>query len=582
MGKFLLFLFAIVFFGCGGSSTSNEEYQTNNSLDIKEVNIEIQIGEHFSYYTREKDIKIKSAPKGLSIFPNGEITWTPTDNQRGNYTVYLYKDNRLIQKLNINVTGEDIEYDGYFVDFSAKSDGDGSPEKPFNSVSSACEEIKNNNYQKRFVYIRGGVYKNKNFGKSLDNRYVEFIKCYGKKDKQIVLRPWGNEKVKILSDGRAAFRIGKKSRYFVIEGIELEGVSQKINFEEALNYWWNDRNYYKGGGIVIGKDCEYITIRENVIHDFPGACISSHYNDGIVYQNNIIYNCAWWSIAGTGGAVIVDSKEKIENKIVGNLFFGIESRIFSRVFQKGFSYFVIDEGKAALFQQNNPNSSKEKYYYLENNFFAYNGKGPVANKASNVYMRNNSLYYSKALRVGGTASNITIEKNAISTEEGEPWVSISRNISGLIDVRENFYREGAMEKYPKSPYVVLENNIPLRKIFTDPYSFKPVTEIKNAGAGASLKDWNILKKMIDKYSIKIKPTGWDYSEDKMIYMTKRIIEDAKSLGDNVIIDCSFLNTDKKVIIKNLPEDFVNEKNIPSSDFELRLKYPYDGEKCDIK
>ncbi len=278
-----------------------------------------------------------------------------------------------------------------------------------------------------------------------------------------------------------------------------------------------------------------------------------------------------------------------ESYIKGNLLFDNESRIFSHVFQKGFSHLVIDEGEALLVQEgkdtegNSYISSYNKHYHILDNFLAFNGKGIVVNKADKAFVKNNSLYLSNSLRVGSYSSDVYIQQNAVQVKDNGKWVSIARNDTKRIYVRNNFYNRSATAKYDTTnPDIYLEDNIPVNKVFEDPSKFKLVNQVKIAKVGASTEQWDILEGMLKKYDITITPTGWDYSEEKMIFMKKKIIEDAKNLDPDVIIDCSQLNENhSKVIIKNIPESFVKKNRLPSPSFELILEYPYDGEKCDI-
>ena len=350
MREIFFYLILLSIIGCGGSSGN----ATNNSREVIKQVITVETGETFFYkMERSGNLRLKNAPQGMNIYPDGTVVWTPTDNQTGFYNVEIYEGNELIERLPIEVLYKPIEYKGYFVDFSYKGEEKGTPEKPFNSIKEACEKIMEEDYEKTDIYIRGGIYKNKDYGESLENKSIELIKeCHGLPDRYIHIKPWKNERVIFLSDGTSALSI-RNSTYISIENFEFKGVADKISFEEALEYWSESKPYYKGSGISVNRECHHIHIKNNVIHDFPGAGIAVHNSDAIKIENNIVYNCVWWSIAGTGGIVLTQSKELAndESFIKGNLIFGVESRIFSRVFKKGFSKLVIDEGEAILVQE---------------------------------------------------------------------------------------------------------------------------------------------------------------------------------------------------------------------------------------
>ena len=586
MREIFFYLILLSFIGCGGNSNS---YKDSKKESIKNITT-VKTGETFYHKIQNgNNIKLKNAPKGMNVYPDGTITWTPTDNQVGSYKVDIYKDNKLIEKLYLKVLYKPIDYKGYFVDFSYKGEENGTPDKPFNSIKEACQKIMEEGYEKTDIYIRGGIYKNKDFGKSLENKSIELIKdCHGLPDHYINIKSWRNERVVFLSDGVSALPI-RSSSYLSIENFEFKGVADKISFEKALEYWWESKPYYKGSGISINRECHHIFIKNNVIHDFPGAGIAVHNSDAIKIENNIVYNCVWWSIAGTGGIVLTQSKELTEDEsyIKGNLIFGVESRIYSRVFKKGFAKLVIDEGEAILVQEEKDTGEEvetyNKNYHINDNFLAFNGKGIVVNKADKAYVENNSMYLSNSLRVGGNSSDVHLFKNAVEVKDDWAWISISRDASNIY-VHNNFYNQSARERYNRdNSTIFIENNIPVEHVFKDPLTFSLSPEVKGSGAGASESNWKIINKMLEKYRIKIKPTNWKLTQERKEYMVEAILKGAKKLSPDVVINCRFLDSNNpRIIIKNLPEDFVQENSLPSTTFKLYLKDPYSGKYCDIK
>ncbi len=586
MREIFLYLFLLSLLGCGGSSgnaTNNREEETKHVQTV-------ETGKTFYYKIKNgKNIRLKNAPKGMNIYPDGTVVWTPTDNQASSYNVEIYEDNRLIEKIHLEVLYRPVKYKGYFVDFSYKGKEKGTPDKPFNSIKEACQKIMEEGYEKTDIYIRGGTYKNKDFGESLENKSIELLKeCYGLPDHYIYIKPWKNERVVFLSDGVSALPI-RSSSYLSIENFEFKGVADKISFEEALEYWWEAKPYYKGSGISINRECHHIHIKNNVIHDFPGAGIAVHNSDAIKVENNVVYNCVWWSIAGTGGIVLTQSKELAEDEsfIKGNLIFRVESRIFSRVFKKGFAKLVIDEGEAILVQEEKDTGEEvapyNKNYHIKDNFLAFNGKGIVVNKADKAYVENNSMYLSNSLRVGGNSSNVHIRKNAVEVREDWAWISISRDASDIY-VYNNIYNQSARERYDRdNPTIFIENNIPVEHVFEDPLAFSLSPEVKDLGIGASENSWKTINNMLKKYKIQIKPTNWELTAEKIEYMTEAILKGAKKLSSDVIIDCRFLDSDNpRILIKHLPEEFVEKNGLPSTTFKLYLKYPYSGKYCDIR
>ena len=122
-----------------------------------------------------------------------------------------------------------------------------------------------------------------------------------------------------------------------------------------------------------------LRVRDNIIHDTSGAGIgvrSGGTIDDLIIENNVIFNTSWWNVAGTTAIGLVNFDKpkgvKKDNKahivIKDNLVFASESRIFSRVYSKGFSHLSLDEGSSMLIKNDN-GSSYDLGFLIENNFF---------------------------------------------------------------------------------------------------------------------------------------------------------------------------------------------------------------------
>jgi len=222
------------------------------------------------------------------------------------------------------------------------------------------------------------------------------------------IRPWGNEKPKIKFD--ANYGLGVMGSYIDIEGFEIEGMSQEITYEDAIKHWWEDTSYYNGNGMLI--DGVGNIIHNNIIHDVSGAGMGVK-NEGVVdnltIKENVIFNASWWNIKGTTGIGLVNfNKDKNSDKkfngtehvvVKDNLVFSSESRIFSRVFSKGFSTLSIDEGSSMLIK-NDKNTTYNLGFLIENNFFLYNGKG-ISIRWDKTTFKNNTFYNNGTTIEGG-------------------------------------------------------------------------------------------------------------------------------------------------------------------------------------
>ncbi len=578
MHKTFIFFSLLFLLHCKGVTQSEKDtkpFPTQNLTCIK--------GQQFSLKLPSGIYHLKNAPKGMHFFPNGLLTWTPTNDQDGEWLVsVLNQQNQIIKHIHISVSGMDILYNGCFVDFSYQGTEKGTPTQPFNSLQKASDYLKSKINTTQKIYIRGGEYYNTKYGQNLDNRAFASLKNYnGTAKKPLIITAWGNEHVLIKSDGSAAFAI-RKSHFVKIKQLEFEGVAQQINFQDVINNWWQTPNYYKGSGLSINQDCHDILITNCIVHDFPGAGITAHNSDAIVIKQNIIYNNAWWSISGTGGAIINGSKKLSEtlSEISGNLIFNVESRIISRVFSKGFATMAIDEGKAILLQEYKDNGfgyNYQKSYQVFNNHLAYNGKGITVNKASHAHIHHNSLFYSKSLRIGSLSHDILLTHNAVEVVKGSPWLSISHQNTAVKAV-DNFFNNGSIIKYRPNKNIQIEQNTGLDKVFENWH--QPVRTVIKNNCGASQKSWDNLSEMIDLYAIKIHPHTKTYTRDSIQKMADQIIDVALKNFPEITITClQSSNNSVKVMLKNIPKKFVKENNLPSNSFILFFKHGYDGRFC---
>ncbi|NPA50125.1 MAG: DUF5011 domain-containing protein, partial [Epsilonproteobacteria bacterium] len=291
--------------------------------------VNLEVGDPFEKrYKRKANYSLKNAPKGMRILNGGLLTWTPTKSQVGDFNITVMENNKVIDNLTLKVKDKDITINGYFVDPTASANGDGSEENPFNNFKDACKVAKGGDS----LYIRGGVYKSADYGKFIKRpaRFINISGCIGEENNPITIRPWGNELVKLQSNGLNVIKVKNGSKYVVIQNFEVEGIAKDLNQSIVASQWWDESDYVKSGGISIGAD--YITVKDCIVHDMPGVGISSTKSKYTTIEGNIVYNCDWWTIAGSHGVGITQAKEdednpsegKFYNKITNNLMFSIE------------------------------------------------------------------------------------------------------------------------------------------------------------------------------------------------------------------------------------------------------------------
>jgi len=556
------------------------------AIDSEAVNV--VKGESFSKkltFSDKGKLSLNNAPKGMAIYPNGTLTWTPTNDQAGEHkvTVVSQKEDGTTeeQNLTIKVDGGDIDYKGLFVDLSgAKDSGDGTPTNPYGTYEEACANLNG----AKNIYLRGGVYYNPGFKTDNTNsgRYPAVKNCVGSADNPIVIRPWGNEYVKLKTDALYGVKVDASSKHLTLQNIEVEGMAQDINLTTALKHWWDKNDTLQGSGIVANGD--YIEVKDCVVHDMPGSGISATAGAYAKLSNNIVYNCDWWTIAGSKGIGITSAKDDPDNKadgayknqITNNLIFNIEQRVMSHVWKKGFATLSIDEGEAFLIQEGKrqdgtTSSSYSGRYLIKNNLILYNGKTGVINLTKNVDVENNSYYNNGAstqqagFRVN-TGEDIHIKNNAVEANIADTFIySVASNSEGNVTFEDN-YAKGTITRNGET----ITGIEAVATMFKDPqnfdFSFANDSNIpSNVGIEPTVQA--DIKKRIELYNIEVKMQHLDINQTAM---TEAIIAN-RPAGSTV--DCSHYNDVKPyVMINNIPDNHQIVQDTGKNSFKLNIEH----------
>ena len=110
--------------------------------------------------------------------------------------------------------------------------------------------------------------------------------------------------------------------YIIVEGFEVEGPAQDIDYDmaeadrnykiqvaededDSTNY---NHSYFGGKGIWGGYGAHHhIIIRNNIVHDTCGSVIRFNDSDHILIENNIVYNSNWWTSSASSAIVLAES-----------------------------------------------------------------------------------------------------------------------------------------------------------------------------------------------------------------------------------------------------------------------------------
>ncbi len=516
----------------------------------------------------------------MAIFPNGTLAWTPTNDQAGNYTVTVkvVKDGSVVESrgLEFHVTNINRDYNGVFIDLSTNSGGDGTPQNPYGTYKEACSNLNG----KHNLYLRGGVYRNPGYHSdwSQNGRYPSVDEaCQGTKDNPIVIRPWGSEYVKLKTDALYGIKIKAGAKHITVQNLEIEGEAQAITLDIALKYWWESNDTMQSSGIVANGDD--ILIKDNVVHDMPGSGIGATAGAYATIERNIVYNCDWWTIAGSKGIGITSAKGSnanatYKNQIVGNLIFNIEQRLFSHVWKKKFATLTIDEGEAFLIQEGKQqdgtsSSSYNGKYLIKDNLMLFNGKTGVINLAKDVNLTHNSYYNNggatkqSGFRISHT-DHLTIENNAVESNIANTIVYSRDRASSDVNLTHN-YAKGVITKDGSTIVGIKE----VDRVFNDPENldFSIISGLPQ-DIGASSSAIADIKKKLELYNVKVERRHLEVDRAKQ---TKYIVEHAPGK-----VDCSHYDDDEDpyVLITDINSTHPIVTDAHSNEFKLYIEHKY--------
>ena len=379
----------------------------------------------------------------------------------------------------------------YYVSESLGSDSNGGSESaPFQSINKGISMLNPGDT----LYVMEGVYTNNNFGTvdpstntNMSNPHVATVNKSGTEDAYITLRNYPGHTPKIKFDGRGGIIISNNMNYIIIEGFEVEGPSQDIEYPAAIadreykilcaedgdsstNY---NNAYFGGKGIWGGYGAhKHVIIRNNIVHDTPGSAIRFNDSDYITIEDNIVYNSNWWTSSASSAIVFAetiseegDNGSNIKMIIRGNLVYNNWNRIPFYVTQLPdnsgntnpnygtASYNNILDGQGIYVTRSDPGYNGT--FLFENNICVNNGKNGInfdhSQSASAIY-QNNTLYFNgvheiiqdlsveegnpahRGQKVGGikanNVKNATVVNNIIMTRDNQFSALQLNNVSG--------------------------------------------------------------------------------------------------------------------------------------------------------
>ena len=369
--------------------------------------------------------------------------------------------------------------DYYVSDSNGSDNNSGTIDSPFKTINKGISMVNAGGT----VYVMDGVYQNANYGTvdpststNMNNQHVVTINKSGTEDAYITLRNYPGDTPKIQFDGRGGIVISNNMNYIIVEGFEVEGPAQDIDYDmaeadrnykiqvaededDSTNY---NHSYFGGKGIWGGYGAHHhIIIRNNIVHDTCGSAIRFNDSDHILIENNIVYNSNWWTSSASSAIVLAesiaqngDNTSDIKMIIRGNIVYNNWNRIRFYVTQLpdnsgnnnpdyGTANFQsIWDGQGIYVTRSDPGYNGT--FLFENNLCLNNGKNGInfdhSHSASAIY-QNNTLYYNgvheiiqdisvaegnpahRGQKVGGIKANhvlnATVVNNIIVTRDNE-------------------------------------------------------------------------------------------------------------------------------------------------------------------
>ena len=395
-----------------------------------------------------------------------------------------------------------LAQDFYVSNSNGSDNNSGTVESPFKTINKGISMVSAGGT----VYVMEGVYQNENYGTvdpstntNMNNQHVVTINKSGSEGAYITLRNYPGHTPKIQFDGRGGIVISNNMNYIIVEGFEVEGPAQDINYamaeadrdykiemaedeDDSTNY---NHSYFGGKGIWGGYGAHHnIIIRNNIVHDTCGSAIRFNDSDHILIENNIVYNSNWWTSSASSAIVLAesvavsgDNTNDIKMIIRGNIVYNNWNRIRFYVTQLpdnsgnnnpnyGTANFQsIWDGQGIYVTRSDPEYAGT--FLFENNLCLNNGKNGInfdhSHSASAIY-QNNTLYYNgvheiiqdiseaegnpahRGQKVGGIKANhvlnATVVNNIIMTRDNEFSALQLNNVYGSRVATDNIIVNG--------------------------------------------------------------------------------------------------------------------------------------------
>ena len=249
----------------------------------------------------------------LSIEETGDYAIHPTQGE-AHFTVYEHGPSPG-NTLYVSETGQDSQ--------------EGSFEAPFKTIGYAVSQLTAGDT----LFVMDGTYHNSGWApahgvdgtESIQNPILAQIAVEGTPEAwvRIAAYPDGNDTRPLLQfDGSGGIEFKTGTRYVLLEGLEIQGPNQEIQYDWAHEHRWSKENFYKGRGIFSWGPVDHIVVRDCHVHHTPGSGIRFNKADYILVENNRVANTTWWSSSAESAIVIATAQHIDELDAVKFLYSG--------------------------------------------------------------------------------------------------------------------------------------------------------------------------------------------------------------------------------------------------------------------
>lgn len=346
-----------------------------------------------------------------------------------------------------------------------------------------------------------------------------------------------------------------QASYIIIDGLELEGYNQKFDQTAektdsiaAYNYSktyhdnggtgfdWNGCAKYNTNGITVGKGGKdggfphHVTIRNCIVHDFPGGGIGSQQSDYLTFDNNIVYNNAWYCMYACSGMSILNpyNSDDVNNVykmfITNNTVYNNHTKI-----PWSTSNFRYSDGNGIIIDVNlTPDGSstdaikadgayRSKTLVANNVTYFNGGSGIHAFKAQNVFIVNNTAYHNEQRYNSGygeifsqSGKNNRLYNNIMYARSNHQCNNFTSNGGGTYN--NNIYYGGKYTKY-SNDVVADPQFVKIPSDWTDEADFHLTAESPAIGLGRSFTDMPMTDKDGNSRDLRIDAGAYNYADE---------------------------------------------------------------------